>query len=52
MKKLDHIDLWLKMILNHFHKHKIQGRLFFTAAGMSILVYLILITLCILNYYE
>ena len=43
----DHIDLWLKMILDHFNEHKNQGRLFFFALGLSLVIYLILITLII-----
>lgn len=38
-KFLDHFDLWLKLLLRHFSKHKIQGRIFFVAIGLAIIVW-------------
>jgi len=29
LKILDHIDLWLKLILKHFDIHRNQGKIFF-----------------------
>lgn len=44
-KILNHIDLWLKMLFQHFDKHKIQGRIFFAELGLSILVWTVIIAI-------
>lgn len=38
-KFFDHFDLWLKMILHHFDKHKWQGRIFFTGVAVAIVIW-------------
>ena len=40
---LDHVDTWFKLLLKHFHTHKIQGRIFFFEIGLSILFWSIIV---------
>ena len=40
---LDHVDTWFKLLLKHFHTHKIQGIIFFFEIGLSILFWSIII---------
>lgn len=41
-KILNHFDLWVKLVLKHFDKHKIQGRIFFAELGLSILIWVMI----------
>lgn len=48
-KILDHIDLWLRMLLRHFDKHRVQGIIFFAEIGLSIILWSVIIVLHIIN---
>lgn len=39
---LHHIDTWIKLILNHLDKHKMQGIIFFTELGITIMIWAVI----------
>lgn len=39
------ITNWIKLLLQHFDKHKIQGRIFFGEIGLSIVLWSIIIAI-------
>jgi len=43
LKILDHIDLWLKLILKHFDIHRNQGKIFFFNVTIAVCLWSIII---------